>query len=58
MFGANAASRFGGKVVLTFAVFLWSLSTLLTPFIASSAYLLIAARVVLGLGEGLGNVIF
>lgn len=52
--GANAARRFGGKPVLTVAVFLWSLSTLLTPVVASSVYLVIVTRVVLGLGEGLG----
>lgn len=52
--GASAASRFGGKMVMTSAVFLWSLSTLITPFVASSLTTLIACRVILGLGEGLG----
>ncbi|GAB6026522.1 hypothetical protein CHUAL_012945 [Chamberlinius hualienensis] len=52
--GADAARKFGGKRVLACAVFLWSLSTLLTPFVASSAYLVIATRIVLGLGEGIG----
>lgn len=52
--GASAASRIGGKTVLTSAVFLWSLSTLLTPLVASSVYLLVLSRILLGLGEGLG----
>uniref|UniRef100_T1J429 Major facilitator superfamily (MFS) profile domain-containing protein n=1 Tax=Strigamia maritima TaxID=126957 RepID=T1J429_STRMM len=52
--GASAASKIGGKSVLTSAVFLWSLSTLLTPLVASSVYLLVLSRVLLGLGEGLG----
>ncbi|CAG0913834.1 unnamed protein product [Notodromas monacha] len=52
--GATAASRYGGKRVLAFAVSLWSISTLITPFIASSSTALITARVILGLGEGLG----
>lgn len=52
--GASAASKVGGKSVLTSAVFLWSLSTLLTPLVSSSVYLLVLVRVLLGLGEGLG----
>lgn len=52
--GACAASRFGGKAVLLFAVFLWSVSTSVTPFLAPSVPALILCRVLLGLGEGLG----
>ncbi|XP_054162622.1 uncharacterized protein LOC128960536 [Oppia nitens] len=52
--GATAATKFGGKTVLTSAVFLWSVSTLITPLVASRLDLLIICRVVLGLGEGLG----
>lgn len=52
--GASFTSRFGGKSVMTCAVFFWSLSTVITPFVASSLTLLIICRIVLGLGEGLG----
>lgn len=54
MIGASASTKIGGKTVLTCAVFLWSLSTLFTPLVASSVYLLVLSRVLLGLGEGLG----
>jgi MFS family permease len=53
--GACAASRFGGKAVLLFAVFLWSVSTSVTPLLATSVPALIFCRVLLGLGEGLGR---
>ncbi|XP_026285662.1 uncharacterized protein LOC113211496 [Frankliniella occidentalis] len=52
--GACAANRFGGKLVLLFAVFLWSVSTTITPLLATSVPALIFCRVLLGLGEGLG----
>lgn len=52
--GGSTASRFGCKTVLMFAVMLWSISTVMTPLVAQSVPLLIACRVVLGLGEGLG----
>ncbi|KFM61280.1 hypothetical protein X975_07941, partial [Stegodyphus mimosarum] len=39
---------------MTFAVFLWSVSIVITPFIASSLTLLIICRILLGLGEGIG----
>lgn len=52
--GSGAAMKYGGKRVLTCAVFLWSLSTLLTPVIASSVILLIISRILLGIGEGIG----
>ncbi|KAB7503536.1 Ascorbate transporter, chloroplastic [Armadillidium nasatum] len=51
---ANAGNKYGGKKVLCFAVFLWSVSTIATPLCASYLPLLITARVILGLGEGLG----
>lgn len=53
--GACAANRFGGKLVLLFAVFLWSVSTTITPLLATSVPALIFCRVLLGLGEGLGK---
>lgn len=37
------------------AVLLWSISTLITPLLVYSVPLLITCRVILGLGEGLGN---
>ncbi|XP_053395417.1 sialin-like [Mercenaria mercenaria] len=52
--GASATRRYGGKKVLMMSVLLWSLSTFLVPLFAHSIYSLIVARVVLGLGEGLG----
>ncbi|RWS28949.1 sodium-dependent phosphate transport protein 1: chloroplastic-like protein [Leptotrombidium deliense] len=52
--GTSATNRMGSKKVLTCAVFLWSISTLITPYISSQLYLLIASRILLGLGEGLG----
>lgn len=42
-------------MVLMLAVLLWSISTVITPMLAQSLTLLIACRVVLGLGEGLGE---
>ncbi|MCL4123336.1 UNVERIFIED_CONTAM: hypothetical protein GTU68_016456 [Idotea baltica] len=50
----NAGNKYGVKKVLCFAVFLWSISTVVTPLCVSYIPLLIASRVVLGLGEGLG----
>lgn len=44
----------GAKPVLLAAVALWSLATVLTPRMASTSLaLLVAARVIIGLGEGL-----
>jgi len=54
--GASTANRFGCKTVLMLAVLLWSISTVVTPFLAQSVPLLIVCRVVLGLGEGLGKI--
>jgi ACS family sodium-dependent inorganic phosphate cotransporter len=45
------ADRFGGKKVLAAGVLLWSLGTLLTPLASASLGMLLAARVMVGLGE-------
>jgi ACS family sodium-dependent inorganic phosphate cotransporter len=51
--GGWMADRFGGYRVLAVGVGLWSLATLVTPPAAASSLMaLIAARVVLGMGEG------
>ena len=51
--GGKLADRHGGKNVLTSAVLLWSLATLLTPTAAKTGLgPMIAARVLLGAGEG------
>ena len=51
--GGWAAARWGGKRVLAFAVFMWSLWTLFTPMAAYvSVPALVVCRVALGLGEG------
>jgi ACS family sodium-dependent inorganic phosphate cotransporter len=51
--GGSLAARFGGKAVLGFGVIWWSLFTLLTPLSALASFpALIAARVLMGLGEG------
>lgn len=54
LIGGKAAQRYGGKQVLTFAVLLWSISTVFTPFCTRYPRLLILMRVLLGFGEGLG----
>ncbi|NNK37989.1 MAG: MFS transporter, partial [Xanthomonadales bacterium] len=47
------AGRLGGKAVLGFGVLWWSLFTLLTPLSAFTSFpVLIAARIFMGLGEG------
>ena len=52
--GGWLALRFGPKRVLLTAVFLWSLATLLTPAAAAADFgALVAARVLIGMGEGL-----
>jgi MFS transporter, ACS family, solute carrier family 17 (sodium-dependent inorganic phosphate cotransporter), other len=45
------ANRYGGKLVLGFAVAWWSVFTFITPLAALSLPLLIAARIGMGLGE-------
>ena len=54
MIGGSFSKRFGGKNVLTFAVFLWSLLTFLTPLFAYSVTTLIISRIALGIAEGVG----
>lgn len=47
------SDKYGGKHVLSFGVIAWSLMTLVTPAAATASFpLLIAARALLGLGEG------
>ena len=53
--GGSLAARVGGRSVLLCAVLLWSLSTVITPLIAHSIFGLIVCRILLGLGEGLGE---
>ena len=51
--GGWLADRFGGRRVLAAGVAIWSLATLLTPLAARISFsLLLAVRVLLGLGEG------
>ncbi|CAH1772740.1 unnamed protein product [Owenia fusiformis] len=52
--GGSHAQKYGGKSILALAVFMWSLSTFITPLFAHSIYALIFLRVILGVGEGLG----
>lgn len=52
--GGSAAKKYGGKLTLSLAVFLWSMSTFITPFFAHSIHGLVCCRVLLGIGEGLG----
>ncbi len=53
MLGGSLAARLGGKAVLGFGVLWWSLFTLLTPLSALTSFpVLIAARILMGLGEG------
>lgn len=55
MVGASAAKKYGGKLVLLIAVFLWSISTFVTPYFVHSEAAVVLFRVILGLGEGLGT---
>jgi Major Facilitator Superfamily len=50
------SDKYGGRNVLAFGVVAWSLMTLLTPWAASTGSLptLLAARILLGVGEGVG----
>lgn len=50
--GGWIADRIGGRWVLAFGVAIWSLATLMTPAASAAFALLIAVRVLLGLGEG------
>ncbi len=52
--GGALANRFGGKLVLGFAVIWWSLFTILTPPAAAVSFgILIFARIAMGIGEGM-----
>lgn len=52
--GGALANRFGGKVVLGFAVLWWSVFTILTPPAAFFSFgILIATRILMGVGEGM-----
>jgi ACS family sodium-dependent inorganic phosphate cotransporter len=51
--GGWLAGKLGGKAVLGFGVLWWSLFTVLTPMSALASFpVLIAARIAMGLGEG------
>lgn len=50
--GGKLADRYGGKVVLGFGVFIWSLFTLVAPPAAALGItVLIVARILMGMGE-------
>ncbi len=51
--GGYFADKYGGKKVLGYALIIWSLFTILTPFFAySGLWWLIFIRILLGIGEG------
>ena len=51
--GGYLADKYGGKKVLGYALIVWSLFTIITPFFAySGLWWLIFIRILLGLGEG------
>eukprot|EP00960_Hanusia_phi_P036420 752303-Hanusia_phi.AAC.7 len=51
--GGWLSDKFGGKNILSAAVVLWSIATMLTPsFARSGLYSLILIRVLMGVGEG------
>ncbi|MGH8679056.1 MAG: ACS family MFS transporter [Burkholderiales bacterium] len=52
LLGGVVADRIGGKWVLAAGVGIWSLATFLTPPATAAFSLLLAMRVLLGLGEG------
>lgn len=52
--GGFLADKYGGKIVLAYGVFFWSIFTILTPAFAYSGFwLLIFIRILMGLGEGI-----
>ena len=52
--GGYLADKYGGKIVLAYGVFLWSIFTIITPAFAYSGFwLLIFIRILMGLGEGI-----
>lgn len=51
--GGRLADRHGGKVILGIGVLVWSVATLLTPPAAAAGFaMLIMARILMGVGEG------
>jgi ACS family sodium-dependent inorganic phosphate cotransporter len=52
LLGGWMSDRFGGRRVLAAGVAVWSFATLLTPPASAAFSLLLATRVLLGLGEG------
>ena len=52
--GSCAGAQLGSRHLLPLVVLMWSVSTLATPLVAAHYHLLLATRVALGLGEGLG----
>lgn len=51
--GGRLADKHGGKAVLGIGVLVWSVATLLTPPAAAAGFaVLIAARILMGVGEG------
>ena len=51
--GGYLADKYGGKKILGYALIIWSLFTIITPFFAySGLWWLIFIRILLGLGEG------
>ena len=52
--GGFLADKYGGKIVLAYGVFFWSIFTILTPAFAYSGFwLLMFIRILMGLGEGI-----
>ena len=52
-FSGFLADKYGGKIVLAYGLFFWSLFTLITPaFAYSGFFFLILIRILMGLGEG------
>jgi ACS family sodium-dependent inorganic phosphate cotransporter len=52
--GGLLADKYGGKIVLAYGVFFWSIFTILTPAFAYSGFwLLMFIRILMGLGEGI-----
>ena len=51
--GGRLADKYGGKIILAYGVLIWSLATLITPPAAAAGFaILIVARIIMGLGEG------
>eukprot|EP01006_Ploeotia_vitrea_P011394 TRINITY_DN30297_c0_g1_i1.p1 TRINITY_DN30297_c0_g1~~TRINITY_DN30297_c0_g1_i1.p1 ORF type:complete len:451 (-),score=51.29 TRINITY_DN30297_c0_g1_i1:47-1399(-) len=51
--GGVLSSKYTGRVVAAYALFIWSIFTLLTPLVADKIWLLIICRIGMGLGEGM-----